>query len=53
MLLTPLGEPMMRILTDSRFEVASQEADGETGTADVSLASGRKSSDMRVHLIFA
>jgi hypothetical protein len=51
MLLTPLGEPMMRILTDSRFEVGSGEADGETGTAGVSLAFGINSSDIGVHLI--
>ncbi len=37
---------MMRILTDSRFEVGSGEADGETGTAGVLLASGRNSWDI-------
>ncbi len=42
---------MIRILTGSRFEVGSEEGDGETGMAGVSLASGIKSSVMGVHLI--
>ncbi len=42
---------MIRIFTGSRFEVGSGEADGETGTAGVSLASGTNSSVMGIHLI--
>jgi hypothetical protein len=42
---------MSRIFTGSQFEVGSEEADGETGTAGVSVASGTNSSVMGVHLI--